>query len=186
MRQEYLLKQRQLQSKIDQLYENLKYEDDTAQFKIILSQIHGLTEQKACLDDKFFYDSNVIVTSSDELSLLEVPSESPYARQYYIYENATCRKVGKIDYRDYKDDYLGDIGYSIFPDYQGHHYAEKALSLLLHYLEKNNIEQVVINTYDDNIASIKTIERNGGIPITNRHPNVLSYLCSTNYKREKI
>ncbi len=165
MKQEYRVNYRQLQIHIDQLYESLKSEDDTAQFKVILSQIHELTEQKACLDEKNFYDHNTIVTSSSELSLIEAPSVSPHIQQYYIYENATCRQVGEIDYRDFKDDYLGDIGYHIFPNYQGHHYAEKALSLLLHHLQKNNIEQVIITVYDDNIASIKTIERNGGVPL---------------------
>jgi len=185
MKQEYLVKQKQIEMEIDKLYKSLEYEDNTVQFKAILSQIHELAEQKACLDDRIFYDENVIVTADEEISLVAGSGLTSHVRQYYIFENATCRKVGKIDYRDLESDYLGNIGYSIFPNYQGHHYAEKALSLLLSHLEKNNVEQVVINTYDNNIASIKTIERNGGVRIPSKYHNVVSYLCDTNYKKGK-
>lgn len=58
--------------------------------------------------------------------------------------------------------YAGNIGYTIYEKYRGHHYAAKACFLLFELARKHGMEQVIITCNPDNIASAKTCERVGG------------------------
>ena len=55
------------------------------------------------------------------------------------------------------------IGYGIRPSERRKWYATKMLHLILIEWRKLWLNQVMLGCYDDNIGSIKTIEKNGGI-----------------------
>ena len=57
----------------------------------------------------------------------------------------------------------GHIGYDIIPSKRGNNYATKALTLCLKEAKKLGLEKVLLTCDNDNIASIKSIERNGGV-----------------------
>ena len=74
---------------------------------------------------------------------------------------------GKISLRHYLNENLkkfgGHIGYDVIPSKRGNGYATKALALCLKEAKKHKLEKVLLTCDDDNIASIKSIERNGGV-----------------------
>ena len=83
--------------------------------------------------------------------------------EFAIYLHGKSIKIGKIDYRDYHcNEYLGDIGCSIDKQYRNHGYATEALSLLNEKLYEEGIPDSWITTRDDNMSSIRIIEKNGG------------------------
>jgi predicted acetyltransferase len=57
--------------------------------------------------------------------------------------------------------YAGHIGYEIFPAYRGHHYAARAVKLLLPLARTEGIETVWITCNPDNYASRRTCELAG-------------------------
>ena len=84
---------------------------------------------------------------------------------YEIVLKKSREVVGLIDLRVGMNEemyYYGNVGYSIFVPYRGHHYALKAGKLLLTIAKENEMEKVIITCNPDNIASYKTIEALGG------------------------
>jgi predicted acetyltransferase len=59
--------------------------------------------------------------------------------------------------------HAGNIGYDIRPSKRKNHYATIALGLCLIEAKKIGLTKVLLTCDDDNIASIKIIEKNGGI-----------------------
>lgn len=87
--------------------------------------------------------------------------------------------VGDINFRIGDSDHIryvtGHIGYEIWEEYQGHHYARKACFAISTWVSEKS-GKVIITTDLGNIASIKTIEAIGAkfkdevdIPINNPH-----------------
>ena len=60
-------------------------------------------------------------------------------------------------------EYGGHIGYGIRPSERGKWYATEMLRLALIESRKLGLQKVLLGCHDDNIASQKTIEKNGGI-----------------------
>jgi len=56
----------------------------------------------------------------------------------------------------------GHIGYDVPPSYRGNGYGTKLLKLSLEKVKQMNTKELLITCDDDNIGSIKIIERNGG------------------------
>jgi predicted acetyltransferase len=80
---------------------------------------------------------------------------------YDITEVKTKRTVGRCDLRvgDSHTLYIGgNIGYSIYIPYRGHHYAAKACDLLFGVAKQIGMTQVIITCNPDNIASYRTCE----------------------------
>lgn len=77
------------------------------------------------------------------------------------------RVVGIIDFRRQLTEFLlnfgGNIGYSIRPADRGNGYATEMLGLLLEKCRESGAERVLISCDKDNIASARTIIKNGGI-----------------------
>ncbi len=75
--------------------------------------------------------------------------------------------VGIIDIRhslnQFLSDYGGHIGYSVRPSERQKGYATRMLTLALDYCKSIGLQKVMLGSYSDNLASIKTIEKCGGI-----------------------
>lgn len=75
--------------------------------------------------------------------------------------------VGMIDMRhrlnDFLAEYGGHIGYSVRPDERRKGYAKRMLELALEEARGRGISRVLITCDDDNVASARTIEANGGV-----------------------
>lgn len=99
-----------------------------------------------------------------------------------IYLHNTGIEIGNIDYRHKCDSkWLGDIGYSIHPSYQGNHYAYKALKLIEILIAQKGVDKVTITVRKGNIPSIKTIEKFGGVLKETTLAEVLIYECDLNH-----
>ncbi len=99
-----------------------------------------------------------------ELQLLEYVSMNlpkgfdPYSIYLIIVNDI---EVGRLTLREGSDEqryYDGHIGYSIYPEYRGHHYAYQACLLLKDMID---VDHLIITCDPSNIASIKTIEKLG-------------------------
>lgn len=75
-------------------------------------------------------------------------------------------KVGRCDLRIGMNEelyYLGNIGYSVFSEFQGNHYAMKACLLLFEEAKhKYHMEELIITCNPDNEASRRTLEKLNG------------------------
>ena len=95
------------------------------------------------------------------------------ATTYMAVSTNDNRLIGMIDIRHYLNDYLlncgGHIGYSIRKSERQHGYATEMLALALIECLKLNINKVLITCDKDNVASAKTIIKNGGM-LENERP----------------
>jgi tagatose 1,6-diphosphate aldolase len=71
--------------------------------------------------------------------------------------------------------YIGHVGYSVVPRARGHHYAERAVRLLLPLARRHGMTELWITCNPDNIASRRTCERLGCrlieiVPLPVTHP----------------
>ena len=89
------------------------------------------------------------------------------ATTYIAISTDDGRLIGMIDIRHRLNDYLlnfgGHIGYSIRKSERQQGYATEMLSMALIECLKLNIRKVLITCDKDNVASAKTIIKNGGI-----------------------
>ena len=60
----------------------------------------------------------------------------------------------------------GHLSYGVSPAYAGHSYAAKACRLVKRVALAHGFDRLFIGAKDDNIASIRTIEKLGALPIT--------------------
>jgi predicted acetyltransferase len=84
--------------------------------------------------------------------------------RYQIYINKTTEHVGAIEIRiGYNTGlyYGGHIGYTIFEQFRGNHYALKACELIKEVAKCHQMEYIYITCNPDNLASRKTCEKLG-------------------------
>lgn len=95
---------------------------------------------------------------------IKIANRDVPATVYFIIDNN--KLVGTIDLRhELNDNYfsrLGHVAYYIKPEERKKGCATKALSLALQKYKKQKIEKVLITCLEDNVASRKVIEKNGG------------------------
>lgn len=90
------------------------------------------------------------------------------ATTFFAFRKADEKMVGVIDVRHeltvpFLQQYGGHIGYSVRPSERKKGYATQMLKLALSYCRSLHISTVKLGCYADNLASIRTIERCGGI-----------------------
>lgn len=105
------------------------------------------------------------------MKLIRTVDANPVRKWVPTYYFAICsakdgREIGECDLRVGHNEntwYGGNIGYSIYPEYRGHHYAAKACLLLFELAKLHNLTYLYITCNPDNYASRKTCEYAGGI-----------------------
>jgi predicted acetyltransferase len=83
------------------------------------------------------------------------------AYKYHMILPGTQTVVGVIDLRiGYQESlyYGGNIGYTVYEDYRGHHFAGKACLLLKQVAIAHNMKKLIITCNPENIPSRKTCE----------------------------
>ena len=85
----------------------------------------------------------------------------------YFLTNDSGRILGGIHFRHYLNERLrqngGHIGYGVRKSERRKGYAHEMLKLLLEEIKKLEIDKVMLTCDDDNVGSVKTIERCNGI-----------------------
>jgi predicted acetyltransferase len=87
---------------------------------------------------------------------------------FLIAFNQENEVVGRVSIRHELNEFLsnigGHIGYGVTPSHRKKGYATKILFETLKYVRKNlpHLNEVLLTCDDDNVGSIKTIEKNGG------------------------
>lgn len=116
-----------------------------------------------------FFDTKFLKDNEIQL-VLEKTADGDERRKwvpayYFFICDLNGNKMGKCDLRiGYNDNlyYGGHIGYTIFPEYRGNHYAGKACLLLFQLAKKHGMKYLYITCNPDNYASGKTCEYAGG------------------------
>ena len=95
------------------------------------------------------------------------PAHLVTATLYVAVRVGDNRIVGMIDLRhrlnDFLAEYGGHIGYSVRPDERHKGYAKAMLRMVLKEAKARGLQRVLITCDDDNVASARTIEANGGV-----------------------
>ncbi len=86
----------------------------------------------------------------------------------FLFAYAATRIIGRVSIRHSLNTFLervgGHIGYVVVPEFRRRGYATTILGLSLQIArQKLGIGRILVTCDDDNIGSIRTIERNGGI-----------------------
>jgi len=90
------------------------------------------------------------------------------ATTFFAVRKRDSKMVGMIDIRhnlkhDFLANYGGHIGYSVRPSERKKGYATEILKMGIEYAKSLKIERLMIACFSDNIPSIKTIEKCGGV-----------------------
>ncbi|WP_330959632.1 GNAT family N-acetyltransferase [Photobacterium sp. 53610] len=102
----------------------------------------------------------------DEEKGINLPEGYVPCSHFWLIENTVI--LGAIRVRHHiENDFLalegGHIGFDVAPSYRGRGYGKKMLKLVLPKASELGIRNALITADEDNIASRKVIENNGGI-----------------------
>ena len=120
----------------------------------------------ALLDKSESYDAwlKQIENNSDERT---VQPDWVVSSTFFAVRKDDNKLIGMIDIRhrlnQFLSEYAGHIGYSVRPSERNKGYATEMLRLGLEYCKKIGLQKVMLGCYKDNIASIKTITKCGGV-----------------------
>ncbi len=128
------------------------------------------------------YDKNLyeVAITDGEIDLI-TPKGFEYDNDFFfdIALHNTTILIGEINYEDkYREvDYMGNVGYSIFKDYRGNHYATKALNLLKELLIKYEKSNMIFSITPDNKYSINVVTKFGAVYVCDRQIPKNNVLC---------
>lgn len=89
-----------------------------------------------------------------------VPDSMLYA---FVDGKIVGRSSVRHELNDYLKTYGGHVGYAVAPAFRKQGYATEILKQSMVFCrEKLKLERILVTCDDDNVASIKTIEKNGG------------------------
>ena len=75
--------------------------------------------------------------------------------------------VGRVSVRFALNEFLssfgGHIGYAVLPEHRGRGFATEMLSQALVIARAEGVDRVLVTCDEDNVGSVRTIERNGGV-----------------------
>jgi len=112
------------------------------------------------------------------------------ATTFFAIRKQDLKIVGMIDIRhNLKNEFLaqygGHLGYSVRPSERKKGYATEMLKLGIEYAKSLNIEKLMIACFSDNIPSIKTIEKCGGV-LSETKPYIEGELVNIPNSEEKL
>lgn len=112
-----------------------------------------------------FFNTDFLENDEIRLKLQKTAEGNPELGWLPAYYFAVCdksgREMGTCDLRighNTKTYYGGNIGYRIYEEFRGHHYAGKACFLLFELAKKHSMDHIIITCNPDNYASRKTCE----------------------------
>jgi len=98
---------------------------------------------------------------------IDLPPGRVRSELFFLTEGENRRIIGAVDIRYELNDYLfrigGNIGYGIRPTERRKGYATKMLKMALDVARKSGLKKVLVSCDQDNVASRRTIEKNGGV-----------------------
>lgn len=145
--------------------------------KLEMEKFHNQTSLAGVKSNLRIFEQKPDLTDG-EIDIYLQETEGDITFKGIIYLHNTSIDVGTIEYRgDCETKWLGDIGYTISEPHKGNNYAFKALELISPVIASKGVEKVTITVKKHNIASIKTIEKFGGILTNTIDDDVLSYTC---------
>lgn len=146
-----------------------------------LKKYYKLYEELDKIKDLEFVKTNDCYTSDEEIDLYLFDYDINLGSRFCkIYLHNKPILVGEINYRGKMKCFpFGNISYCIDKKFQGNNYALKALKLITDKIYEDGIDKVFISAHDDNIPSLKTIEKFGGILIE-KISHICSYECDLN------
>lgn len=180
MKTDFDSKIKELNAQIDSLREKIKksyYSDDEKSSFFI--EKNKLEEKLESIIDKKIVFSSLPTIKNNKISLYLKYNDSYHGEYYLILDNYTDTIVGNISYLGQENlFYGGNIGYHIKEEYRGNKFSLLALKLLADKLYQNGIQEILIATRKDNIASNIIAQRFGGIPTSYEDDsNINVYVC---------
>lgn len=107
---------------------------------------------------------NSVSRAKDHARGIGLPEEWVPCSTYWLFHKGqiigTCSLRHELN--DFLRDFGGHIGYSIRPSQWGKGYGRQMLGLALEKARVLGIERVLVTCDDDNVASARVIEKNGG------------------------
>lgn len=90
---------------------------------------------------------------------------SPYTRYFLVDDSGTIYAQGDVRHKPTRENviYKGQLGYGVLPSKRGLGYGKLMCSLLLQKCKEKGFKSVIITCRDNNLASARIIEHNGGI-----------------------
>lgn len=117
-----------------------------------------------------FFDTSFLKNDEIQLVLQKTVNGDPEKNWVPAYHFFICdlqgTKLGVCDFRvGYHENlyFGGHIGYRVFPEYRGNHYAGKACLLLFQLARRHHMEYLYITCNPENYPSKKTCEYAGGV-----------------------
>lgn len=138
------------------------------QYVDVLEEYKSINE-KPTFGLHFEYDNfDEIIDEINNLKKgIKIPAWQVQRDIYWLVSISDKRIIGVINIREISTEYFikvgGNIGYGIRPSERRKGYATKILSLALEKCRKKGHNRVMVTCESDNIASEKTIIKNGGI-----------------------
>nr|WP_205410159.1 GNAT family N-acetyltransferase [Acetivibrio cellulolyticus] len=145
---------------------DIKYKN---QYLEMLGEWKGTGEQpQPWVLHEDYSDFNAMVQKFENLSKgIDVPNGFVPSSTYWAYDDESGKIVCAVNIRHYLNDMLikvwGNIGYGIRPSERRKGYATIILKLALECCKTLKMERVLLGCYKENIASAKTILKNGGV-----------------------
>ena len=115
------------------------------------------------LDTSFLRDDEIYLEL--EKTVPADPTKNWVPAYHFFICSHSGGRMGNTDLRIGHNDQLfygGNIGYSVDPEFRGHHYAARACKLLFELAKRHGLEYLYITCNPDNIASYRTCEFAGG------------------------
>ena len=111
----------------------------------------------------FLTDGEIDIVLTEKIPADEEKGIAPQY-EYKICRHGSAEKMGRLNIRIGDSErvfYDGHIGYGIYPEYRGKHYAAKACLIARQVVVAHGMKTVTLTCDPDNVASRKTCERIG-------------------------
>ena len=109
-------------------------------------------------------DENLKIITDGEITLECIVFNKECKQFVYFIYDENNNEVGVCTLRlssQYRENYLGNIGYEVIEEYRGNNYALKATKLLANVALYYEVDNLIITVNPSNTPSVKTISKLG-------------------------